>query len=105
MTLDTIQVLFRSPSFGHLYGIPYAMRPGQGPADLWNSRRLQRYNGRTTPNPGPGEDWVWLGAGDWYGTMAAEDVAAVKEFLAEVGSWVPETPGEWATREDWEGRG
>ena len=33
--VEGVVVLWRHPYNGWLYGIPYAMRPGQSPTDIW----------------------------------------------------------------------
>ena len=37
MSFSSIKILFRSPDTLTLWGIPYEMRPGQSPGDLWRS--------------------------------------------------------------------
>lgn len=87
-SFDTIRVLFLSPNFG-LYGIPYDMRPGQQPGDLWRSTSypdtLSRKLGARISAPGPRADWILLDRKD----------PAVREFLR--GKDVPDHPYEWTT--------
>ena len=96
--LQAIRVLFRAPTLA-LYGIPYDMREGQSPGNLWRGRRRpivygQTY-GRTEAAPGPQEDWIWLGSPGWYGTMPESEQRAVEAFLAEHKDSVPGGPYEW----------
>ena len=97
--LRSIRVLFRAPDTLALYGIPYDMREGQSPGDLWRGRRQpivydQTY-GRTEAAPGPREDWIWLGTPGWWGTMPKQEQKAVEAFLAEHKDSIPGGPYEW----------
>lgn len=83
--LNTIRVLYRQPDTMALYGIPYEMRRDvrQEP------RHLIAGNGGSIPG-----DWIWLGSPGWYGSMTADEVAAVKLWLLVIGE-TPDWPGEW----------
>ena len=100
--LATIQVLFRQPDTLSLWGIPYQMRPGQSPKDIWQGRTIsdtlktaQGWYGAMLPDPGPGKDWIWLGCPGWWGTMDAEKQAAVTAFLAQHKDAIPGGPNEF----------
>lgn len=82
--LSKIIVLFRQPDTNCLYGIPYVMRPGQQPGDLWRA-------GRT-------EGWVWLGSPGWYGDRTRDEAAAIRQWLA--GRDLPQQPNEWCRVEE-----
>ena len=90
MNLASIRVLWRDRN-GGLWGIPYGMRPGQSPHNLWDSTTLVRLNtngmdlGHRTPAPGPRPGWIWLGGAGWYGSMTADQIQAVQAFLAPLG--------------------
>lgn len=107
--LDSIQVLYRDPDRGSLYGIPYEMREGQSPTDLWRGRTRQdplhmppTYLGYTIPDPGPREGWVWLPHTSYRAHLSEEEKCLLEEFMAEVGDWEPKTYFEWVRRKDWE---
>lgn len=98
--LALIRVLFRAPDTLCLYGIPYDMREGQQPSDLWQARSYadllasaRGFYGRRIHAPGPLDDWIWLGCPGWWGNMSRDDQAAVKAWLQ--GRAVPENPFEW----------
>lgn len=87
MPLSTIRVLWRQPNGSmSLWGIPYPMRPGQAPRDLY-----ERFDG-------PAPDWIWLGSPGWWGAMTRERIEEVKAFLAPLREQglIPTGPGEWA---------
>jgi hypothetical protein len=89
--LEGIRVLYRQPDTLSLWGIPYGMRPGQAPRDLWRGC-VDR--GKPTPPP----DWVWLGSPGWYGYMSAPERAVVEAFVGQLlkKDDVPNGPGEWS---------
>lgn len=100
----TIRVLYRQPDTMALWGIPYALRPGQSPRDLWEGRKIpdtiaaaRGWYGRTISSPGPRADWVWLGQPGWYGTLSPEMIEATKLFLESLRglAQIPEDPAEW----------
>lgn len=102
--LPTIRTLYRQPDTLSLWGIPYAMREGQTPRDIWNAPRPDllaqaagRY-GATMHAPGPQPDWVWLGCPGWWGSIDdSRDQRAIVEWLATLGDSVPVNPCEWAS--------
>lgn len=97
-TLASIKVLWRQPDTLALWGIPYAMRAGQQPYDLWRSTSYpatlaQGISGARIEAPGPRFDWVWLGSPGWWGSMTAAEQALVTAWLA--GRDLPDGPCEW----------
>lgn len=95
---ESIKVLWRQPSTLALWGIPYRMREGQQPYDLWKAHRDY-----VAPRPGwygskriDISDWIWLGNPGWYGHMSHEDIRKVQEFLVTVSEFIPGGPFEWA---------
>jgi hypothetical protein len=97
--LSTIRVLWRQPDTLALWGIPYEMRPGQSPRDLWRAR-----DAYVAPRPGHYgskrvnlDDWIWLGQPGWFGSMSTERVTEVKAFIARHRADVPGNPYEWTT--------
>ena len=106
--LDTVQVLYVDPELGTLWGVPYDMREGQAPTDIWNGRTMPDpmhpppvYLGYTVPDPGPQKDWIPLkpcpGA-------SGEEEKLIKDFLDPIkdAGWRPNWYREWTTRKDWE---
>jgi len=98
-SLDTILVLFRAPdTLLGLWGIPYRMRDGQQPGDIWRAHRdyvpppYGTY-GSKAPNI---SDWIYLGTPGWFGDMTEVRIAEIKAFLARLGDVVPGSPNEWA---------
>lgn len=96
--LSTIKVLWRAPDHLALYGIPYELRPGQSPRDLWRA-----YHEWEAPKPGHYgskrislDDWVYLGNPGWFGTMTRPEIQLVEEFLAAHKQEVPGNPYEWS---------
>jgi len=106
--LDSIKVLFRAPEHLGLYGIPYEMRPGQSPGDLWRSTGYidpyatnehgQRMSGTRVVTPGAREDWVFLGYPGWWGHVSREEQDEIAAFLKplEEADLVPGGPYEWS---------
>lgn len=102
--LAEIRVIWRQPDTMALWGIPYEMRPGQAPRDLYNGRRVNTsipscgiY--RSESSPGVREDWIYLGSPGWWGSMTKEDQAAVTSWLDLVTGGrprqLPQEPSEW----------
>lgn len=81
--LSSIRVLYRAPDTLCLYGIPYKMRPGQSPRDIWGYRDH------------PEHGWIWLGSCGWFGDMSKERQAEVKAFLRAHHDEIPQWPFEW----------
>jgi hypothetical protein len=99
MDLTRIRILFMAPDTLTLYGIPYDMREGQAPRDLWRA-----YHEFKEPKPGhygPKRvklDWTYLGEPGWF-NGSNEDHAEVLAFLAKHRGNVPQNPFEWTTLE------
>lgn len=96
--LRTIRVLWRQPYVLTLWGIPYTMRPGQQPYDLWKAHR--DYLG---PRPGHYgaaridlSDWIALGEPGWWGSRSGADIQAIEAFLAVHRGNIPQNPCEWS---------
>ncbi len=96
--LKSIVVLWRQPDLLTLWGIPYDMRPGQQPYDLWKAWRDY-----VPPLPGWYgskriclDDWVYLGEPGWWGTLTREDQKLIEEFLAKHKDDIPHGPCEWS---------
>lgn len=96
--LEDIKVLYRDANL-NLWGIPYRMRPGQSPTDLFKANREY-----VAPLPGHYgskqvslDDWRWLGSPGWYGTLTKDEQVAVTAFLApwRDSGWVPGGYREW----------
>jgi hypothetical protein len=96
MNLDSIKVLFRAPDTMGLYGIPYRMREGQQPGDLWRAHIVHSdvYIDGNMPRVGLA-DWLWLGSPGWWGSMKKADQKQVAAWLQELGPLVPGGPYEW----------
>lgn len=75
------KVLFRDPVGTGLWAIPYDMREGQQPGDLWRARNTK--------------DWVWLGSPGWYGNMSKGEIEVAKAFVAKHSGNIPREPYEW----------
>lgn len=101
--LSTIRILFRAPDHLSLYGVPYDMRPGQSPGDLWRAVRdwqplpLGRLGGARRPNL---DDWIWLGQPGWWGSLTPERQAEIKAFLDKHREEIPQGPYEWSRIHD-----
>jgi hypothetical protein len=101
LPLSSIRILFMAPDTLTLWGIPYDMRPGQQPGDLWRAYRdwqpsdPRYFGGARMPKLG----WIYLGQPGWYGSMGPERVAEVKAFRAKHKGEVPESPNEWVRLE------
>lgn len=100
--LSSIRVLYRQPDTLALWGIPYDLRPGQSPRDLWNAPRpdvLARAAGRSGAMihaPGPLDDWIWLGCPGWWCNIERADQQQIAAWLEKLGDLVPDNPCEWA---------
>jgi len=105
-TLGSIQVIWRRPDTMELWGIPYPMRPGQSPRDLYEGRKIpdtiraaQGWRGAMISAPGVREDWIYLGAPGWWGSLTEENQRAVTSWLDLVTDGhprlLPQGPGEW----------
>ncbi len=81
--LDSIKVLFRRDDSLELFGVPYLMRPGQSPRDIFRA-------GNTRGK------WIWLGGPGWWGSMSKPEQALVKAFLVKHKDDVPTGPNEWS---------
>lgn len=95
--LSTIRILWRQPDLLTLWGIPYRMRPGQQPYDLWRAHRDWR-----APRPGHYgshqidlSDWVPLGQPGWWGDRTRGEIATIEAFLARHKGNIPGNPCEW----------
>ena len=103
MNLTTLRTLYRDSQTLALWGIPYRMRSGQSPRDIWENARRSQEEALTRPpgtygateRPCPPADWVWLGSPGWWGHLAPEDRTTVKEFLAQHRHHIPGNPHEW----------
>lgn len=101
--MTTIRVLWRRPDTLTLYGIPYSMRPGQSPRDLYEGRRsadtiarAQGYHGATMRSPGPLDGWIYLGEPGWYGNRTEAQRREIDRFLSCLSrDEIPSGPSEW----------
>ena len=91
--LDGIKILFRAPDTLALYGIPYKMREGQQPGDLWRANRDPHPYGHTGNRL---KGWLWLGSPGWYGHMSDREQTMIDDFLRTLGDMVPGNPYEWS---------
>jgi hypothetical protein len=98
--LAAIKVLWRRPGTLCLYGLPYLMREGQSPYDLWRAHEEWK-----APPPGHYgskridlSDWIWLGSPGWWGSYSKADHAAIKAWLdlPHVKPCIPGNPCEWS---------
>lgn len=99
--LASIKVLWRQPDLLTLWGVPYLMRPGQQPYDLWKARRdyvepLPGWYGSKRINL---DDWIHLGEPGWWGTTPPEDIKLTETFLAKHKGNIPHNPCEWTVLE------
>lgn len=102
LDLSKIRVLFRAPDTLDLWGVPYDMRPGQSPRDLWQAPRPVRDAERARcgykeRRDGPREDWIYLGTPGGHDRV--EETEPVKSFLARHAADIPHNPYEWTTLE------
>lgn len=103
--LARVVVLFREPDSLALWGIPYRMRPGQAPGDLWRAHRDYK-----PPKPGHFgskrislDDWLWLGCPGWFGGYTEADRKAIEDFLKpwRARDAIPGGPYEWTDLTEW----
>lgn len=105
--LVEIRVLFRAPDLDGLWGIPYSMRPGQQPGDIWRAHHKWE-----TPQPGwygsrqvDISDWLWLGQAGWYGSMSQEEIQAMRYYLRTLPAQaIPLYSNEWCDLTDLQSR-
>lgn len=84
--LSGIRVLWRAPNTLDLWGLPYDLRPGQTPYDLFKaSKILHPTRGFLTSIA----DWVWLGQPGWWGHYDQNQQNAIKVFLEKHAGIVP----------------
>lgn len=104
-SFSDICVLWRQPDTMSLWGIPYPMRPGQAPRDLWEAREQWCVKSAdVAAGKGPlltmpaAYKWIWLGSPGWWGSAPKEAIAQMEAFLAplKARNIVPLSPGEWA---------
>ena len=65
-----------------LWGIPYKMKPGQGPKDLIGNT----------------ENWTWLGSPGWYGSTKTKILGILSTIPDDA---IPTHPGEWTDLTEW----
>lgn len=100
--------LFRRDDSMCLYGIPYDMKPGQQPGDIWRAIRDAPYRSPANcwrmglPYQAltlPPDGWIWLGSPSWWGSMSKEEREEAQRFLADLERMspgiVPQGPFEW----------
>lgn len=99
--LASIRVLYRRSDTLTLWGIPYPMREGQSPRDLWKGTPFPLPGHYGTPGrcAGPREDWINLGAPGWY-PGSASDLPHITSWLQGLKDYVPEGPEEWCELPD-----
>lgn len=83
--LATVRVLWRAPDTLDLWGIPYEMREGQTPYDLFKSRVANH------------ADWIWLGQPGWWGHLSGIEQTVIKAFLEKHAEHVPRNPPDFST--------
>lgn len=98
MNLSTIKILWRQSDTMALYGVPYAMRPGQSPSDLTRGIPFPAHGHYGAPGrcAGPRDDWMWLGSPGWWGSLNDDEQGEVRAFLEKHKEMVPSGPGEWS---------
>jgi hypothetical protein len=84
--LESIRVLWRAPDTLDLWGLPYELRPGQTPYDLFKAS--------AKPHPTRGfltsiADWVWLGQPGWWGHLTRAEQIAIAAYLEKHKSDIP----------------
>lgn len=96
--LKTIKVLFRMPDSLALIGIPYDMKPGQQPRDLWKAFRdyIPLRPGHYGSKQIDLSDWIWLGTPGWFYDYTREEIAEIKAFIEKHRDDVPGNPYEWS---------
>jgi len=103
--LDRVEIFFRAPYNLYLFGIPYRMREGQQPGDLWRAEDEweERHGapkpwGYGSPKPDILKGWLLIpepGTGT-FDKLASEDQRRVRAFLARHRVAVPQNPSEWS---------
>lgn len=85
--ISKIRVLFRAPDTLTLYGVPYEMREGQAPRDIFVGPFKDRFVG----------EWVYLGEPGWFGLADAAQVKLAKQFIEalKLTDDVPSGSYEW----------
>jgi hypothetical protein len=98
-SLAGIKTLFMQPETLGLWGIPYEMRPGQSPGDIWRAQRdyVPPRTGWYGSKQVGLDDWIWLGCPGWYGTMPRVEQVLAIDFSARCWSVhaLPQGPNEW----------
>jgi len=97
--LSSIKVLYRQSDTLTLWGIPYDMRPGQQPGDLFRAARNYQplpYGWYGSPRPTATDNWIYLGTCGWYGTLSKERIEEIKVFLETHKDLIPQYPEEWS---------
>ncbi len=95
--LESLKVLWCQPITLGLWGIPYDMRPGQSPADLWRSHHNWKparpgwYGSKQISL----SDWVCLGWPGWWGSIPKDEIEAIKTFLETHRNDIPQNPAEY----------
>ena len=98
MSLSKIRVLWRQPDTLTLWGLPYDLREGQSPRDLWDAPTPELCWGQWAPRaPGPHPGWVYLGSLGWFGSMSDAQIVEVKRFLGTLMQTddIPNGPNEF----------
>lgn len=94
--LAGIRVLWRAPDTLTLWGLPYDLRPGQTPYDLFKASQKPH---PTHPERGfltSIADWVWLGQPGWWGHLDKPSQEMVEKFLEKHRDNIPSNPPEYA---------
>ena len=100
--LSQIKVLYRQPDTGVLWGIPYMMRPGQQPGDLWRARQeyVPPAPGTYGSKPVDLSDWIYLGTGRGpTSSISAERYLEIARWLINHLGNIPVNPNEWTVLE------
>jgi hypothetical protein len=92
-SLAKIRVLWRAPDTADLWGLPYDLREGQTPYDLFKAS--------TMPHPTRGfltsiSDWVWLGQPGWWGHLDKHAQEAITVFLEKHAAHVPKNAPDFS---------
>lgn len=79
--LGAVRLLWRQPDSGALWGLPYEMRRGQSPYDLWRAEHefVPLPQGTYGSKKIDLSDWVYLGGAGPYASK--EDRILVEAFL------------------------
>ncbi len=112
--LEGVRILFRSPDAGGLWGVPYLMREGQAPYDLWKARKdflnnlsFAAYDYRRSLDEDVQkrlalEDWVLIPEFEWD-YRSEEDKRDALAFLEKWKGSIPKGPREWVVLEEIDG--